>query len=133
MLSRRVKFFPFNLAQFRIAFAFVLRGDWKKNRAFTEKFFEVRAYTLRCNHALSLSRPNPKNEGNPLCVRVKMGYVGDNNPACFLPPSLPIPKAEDPQKSKNAFRGPYSGQIDPPHIAPYPHPTKLTQTTSARV
>ena len=33
-------------------------GFEKTNHAFTEKFFGGRAYTLRCNRALSLARPN---------------------------------------------------------------------------
>jgi hypothetical protein len=39
MASRREKFFPFVLLPLRMVFAFPLRGDLKKNRAFTKKFF----------------------------------------------------------------------------------------------
>jgi hypothetical protein len=40
MLSRRVKFFPFDLSPLRMIFAFVLRGDLKKIMRSRKKFSE---------------------------------------------------------------------------------------------
>lgn len=126
MLSRRVKFFPFELPPLRKVFVFVLRGDLKKNRTFTEKFFGVRAYTLLRNIALSLSRPNPKNDGKPFAHQGQNGvyFLAITPPVfCLRPP--PYPKAEEPRKSKNAFRRPHSGQIDSAPYCTIPPPHEM--------
>ena len=58
-------------------FAFPLRGDLKKNRAFTKEFFGVRAYTLLSQPRFVAVATQPEKGGKPFANHGQNGvYCG---------------------------------------------------------
>ena len=94
----------------------------------------MRAYTLPCNGALSLARPNLENlgiyphlsAGNLCASGRKYGNFILISQLFFWPCSPSRPQGEKSAHKKNAFRRPYSGQFDHHPYKGHP-PTQKTR------
>ena len=119
-LTKGEKFTPSFSPPPWMIFGMLWRGDLKKiNHAFAEKFFGVRAYTLRCNRALLLVQPNLENRQETFAHQGANVVVLSRYPSCFFAP-VPHPT------QKTHFKGRTVANSTPTPRGNTPPPKKLT-------